>query len=57
VITAGVLLVAFAAVGTASASNMGFKLNKAISAQGSGTKGRNLVSLPSNNPYKGAGGL
>lgn len=51
------MLVAFAAAGTASASNMGFKLNKAISSQGSGTKGRNLVSLPSNNPYKGSGGL
>jgi len=57
VITAGVLLVAFTVVGTASASNMGFKLNKPLSAQGSGSKGRNLVSLPSNNPYKGVGGL
>jgi len=57
VITACVLLAVFAVVSTAEASNMGFKLNKQVWSQGAGSKGRNLLSLPDNSPYKGAGGL
>lgn len=38
----------------AEASNMGFKMNKAVAAQGSGQRGTNLVSLPFRNPYANA---
>jgi hypothetical protein len=57
VLAAGVLLVAFAVTATAEASNMAFKFNARVWAQGSGAKGRNLFSFPDNNPYKGGGGL
>ena len=57
VIAASALVVAFAAVSLASASNMAFKLNKQIWALGGGSKGRNLVALPARSPYQGAGGL
>lgn len=57
VLVAGLALVAFSVVSTADASNMGFKLNKQIWAQGSGSKGRNLLSLPDNSPYSGPTGL
>jgi len=57
VAAAGVVLAAIAFSGPASASNMAFKMNKVISALGSGVQGKNLVSLPDVNPYQGAGGL
>jgi hypothetical protein len=51
------LAVAGSMVATASASNMAFKFNARVWAQGTGSKGRNLVSFPDFNPYRGPGGL
>ncbi len=51
-----ILVVACAAVATASASNMAFKMNKVIYVLGTPPQGQNLVSLPYRNPYQGPGG-
>lgn len=56
-VASGILLVAIASMGPASASNMAFKMNKQIYALGSGVLGQNLLSLPDVNPYLGSGGL
>ena len=57
-IAAGVILLAG---GAAIASNMGFKMNKALYPRGgagiSGNVGKNYTSLPYNNPYGTAQGL
>ncbi|MFQ5877149.1 MAG: hypothetical protein ACE5JH_05590 [Acidobacteriota bacterium] len=53
-LTVAILAVAaliVAAGGTAVASNMAFKLNKAIVFSGTGQIGNNWTSLPFNNPY------
>jgi len=56
--TVAAILIVLAGSG-AVASNMGFKMNKAIFPAVSGTpgKGNNLVSLPMNNPYGTLNGL
>lgn len=46
-----VAVVAVSAAGPAHASNMGFKLNKVITALGAFPVGRNEVALPFKNPY------
>lgn len=56
-VAVGVLVVSFAVAGTATASNMAFKLNKQIFPLGSGAQGKNMVSLPDVNPYQASGGL
>ncbi len=56
-VAVGVLVVLFAAAGTATASNMAFKINKQIFSLGAGVQGKNLLALPDVNPYQGPGGL
>jgi hypothetical protein len=56
-IAMGAVLVLLAAGVNASASNMAFKLNKQICQLGTAPTGQNLVALPYNSPYEGAGGL
>jgi hypothetical protein len=51
------LLVAFASISGASASNMAFKINKQVCQLGVSPTGQNLVSLPWNSPYKDPNGL
>jgi hypothetical protein len=46
-----VAVVAVTAAGPVHASNMGFKLNKVITAQGAFPIGKNEVALPFRNPY------
>jgi hypothetical protein len=57
VVASAILLVALVSAGTASASNMAWKLNKQIWKLGSGAQGTNIVALPDISPYAGAGGL
>jgi hypothetical protein len=57
IVTAAVLIAAFAAVTGAEASNMAFKLNLQVFPLLGGARGKNLVSLPDRNPYQGSGGL
>lgn len=57
-LTVGVIAVAVAilvASGVSVASNMGFKMNKAIALAGTGQVGNNWTSIPYNNPYGNAG--
>jgi hypothetical protein len=48
---------AIAAMPSASASNMAFKINKQVCQLAIAPTGQNLVSFPWNSPYKGPGGL
>lgn len=55
VVLAAVVILAVG--GIATASNMGFKINKPMFSGGAGNIGKNLVSIPYNNPYGNAGAL
>jgi hypothetical protein len=59
-LTVAVLAVAaviLVAGGIATASNMGFKLNRVIVKAGTGQIGNNWISIPYNNPYANAQGF
>jgi len=52
-----VAMIILAAGGLATASNMGFKMNRALVKAGTGQIGNNWISIPYNNPYGTIGGF